>query len=53
MIMNQNGSTALKWAASGGDITIVTLLLDRGASIDLADKVNALPVIIMLWRRGT
>ena len=40
MIMNQNGSTALKWAVVGKDIRTVTLLLDRGANIDHVDKVN-------------
>ena len=53
MIMNQDGVTTLKWAVRNGNITIVTLLLDRGANIDLADKINALSVIIVLWRRGT
>ena len=42
--MNQTGETALTSAARDGQISMVTLLLDRGARIDMADKVNTLSV---------
>ena len=48
--MNQNGDTALMWAAWSGNAAMATLLLDRGAHIDFADKVHALSVRIVLWR---
>ena len=38
--MNQIGNTALIWAAQKEHATVVTLLLDRGASIDLATTVE-------------
>ena len=40
MLMNQDGETALTWAAQKGHAATVTLLLDRGASIDVANKVE-------------
>lgn len=49
--MTQNGVTALMWAVRFGDSAMVTQLLYRGACIDLADKVDALLVVIVLWRR--
>ena len=48
--MNQDGDTALMRAVRINDVGMVTLLLDRGASVDLANKVHALPERIMLWR---
>ena len=44
--MNQNGDTALTWAAFSGHEAMVTLLLDRGANIDTVDKVRTLSVSI-------
>ena len=40
MIMNQNDDTALMRAARTGDVPMVGLLLDRGASIDIVDRVR-------------
>ena len=37
-------------AARDGHVGIVTQFLDRGANIDLADKVGAVSVRIALWR---
>ena len=48
--MHQDGHTALMRAVYHGHVGIVTLLLDRGANIDLADKVGAVSVRIALWR---
>ena len=43
MIMhNQDGFTALHWAASRGHTAVVTVLLDRGADITATDKVSIL-----------
>ena len=36
----QNGCTALMWALRYGHTAIATLLLELGASIDIADKVS-------------
>lgn len=38
--MNQNDDTALMRAARTGDVPMVGLLLDRGASIDIVDRVR-------------
>ena len=46
--MNQDGDTALSRAARKKNAGMVTLLLDRGATIDHTDKVDALPVMIVL-----
>ena len=40
VLMDQNGNTALMWAALIGNAAVVTLLLDRGASINVATKVE-------------
>ena len=48
ILMIQNGDTPISRAARDGQGAMVTLLLDRGANIDLADKVDALPVMIVL-----
>ena len=39
-MITQNGDTALLRAARTGDVPMVMLLLDRGASIDIYDKVE-------------
>lgn len=50
-VLYQDDWTALMLAARYGHAGIVTLLLDRGASIDLAQKVKyALSASIVLWR---
>ena len=49
-MMNQDGDTALTRSARNKNCVVVMQLLDRGASVDLADKVHALPERIMLWR---
>ena len=46
--MHQDGYTALMWAAKDGDAVTVTLLLDNGASIDAAEKVEILCEWMML-----
>ena len=38
--------TALLYAASGGHVSIVALLLDKGADIDKANKVSDLRSIV-------
>ena len=48
--MKQNGDTALMWAAWSGHEAMVTPLLDRGASINLSDKVETLSVSIVFLR---
>ena len=40
ILMNQAGETALIWAAQNGHAAVVTLLLNRGASVDVANKVE-------------
>ena len=40
-MMHQDGCTALMWAAREGHAAVVTLLLNKGASKDLADKVSS------------
>ena len=42
ILMYQIGNTALMFAAATGHAALVTLLLDKGASIDSADKVKSL-----------
>lgn len=37
--MNQDGNTALIYASIGGHADVVSLLLDRGAPIDIGNKV--------------
>ena len=37
---NQDGCTALMWAARHNHARMVTLLLDRGARIDIPDEVS-------------
>ena len=49
-MMNQDGDTALMRAVRIADVGLVTLLLDRGASIDFSQKVHAVSERIMLWR---
>ena len=41
--MYQGGNTALTFAAYDGHTATVTLLLDKGASIDHTDEVKPLP----------
>ena len=37
---NQDGWTALHWAAEGGHTAVVTVLLDRGADITATTNVS-------------
>jgi len=37
---SQDGWTAMIWAAQEGHLGVVALLLNRGANIEAADKVN-------------
>ena len=49
--MHQDGYTALMRAARDGQAEMVTLLLYRGASVNLANKVGALSSVrSALWR---
>jgi hypothetical protein len=43
MLFSQWGNTALWWAAQGGHKDVAALLLDTGANLDAADKVNVGP----------
>ena len=42
---NQDGSTALHYAASRGHTAVVTVLLDRGADITATDKVSDIVLV--------
>ena len=52
--MNQNDDTALMRAARTGDVPMVGLLLDRGASIDIVDRVRTYRWIVLrkIYPRG-
>ena len=50
ILSNQDGYSALMWVALHDRATMVTLLLDRGACIDSADKVVALFARIVFCR---
>jgi len=39
-----DGSTALHWAAEGGDVAMIELLLDAGATPDAANRFNVRPL---------
>ena len=39
MVMTQNGGTALKKASQEGHVTIVRLLLEKGADANICNKV--------------
>ena len=46
----QYGETALMMASSGGHVECVKLLLDKGASADLSDRVSAGPhQVLAIW----
>lgn len=38
--LHQDGCTALMWATRNDNASMVTLLLDKGAAINIADKVE-------------
>ena len=38
--LHQDGCTALMWATRNDNAAMVTLLLDKGAAINIADKVK-------------
>ena len=40
MAMTQNGVTALNLASQEGHVTVVRILLDKGADVNLCDKVG-------------
>ena len=42
---NQDGSTALHWAAGQGHTAVVTVLLDRGADITATDNVSDIVLV--------
>ena len=39
MVMTQNGMTALCSASQGGHVRVVRLLLEKGADVNICDKV--------------
>ena len=45
-VLEQVGDTALHMACAAGDIELVQLLLDHGATIDKCNSVNALSFLI-------
>ena len=40
-MMEQDGYTALMWAAHFGHAMVVSLLVDKGANIDVSSKVES------------
>ena len=49
----EDGSTALHWAALGGDTAIIAFLLDRGAVIGHRDVFGRTPLARACWRGRT
>ena len=45
ILHNQDGLTALHWAAYGGHTAVVTVLLNRGADITATDKVSDIVLV--------
>ncbi|UYV71717.1 PSMD10 [Cordylochernes scorpioides] len=44
--VNENGRIALHWAASGGKIEVVNILLQYNSPLDLGDDVGWTPLMI-------
>jgi ankyrin repeat protein len=45
---NEDGSTALMWAANAGDLATVTALLNAGARLDVTDRWGKTPLMCAL-----
>ncbi|KAF4429968.1 hypothetical protein F53441_13979 [Fusarium austroafricanum] len=43
--MDDSGRTPLPWAAEGGDMAVVRLLVEKGADIESRDKSNRTPLL--------
>lgn len=51
-LQNNEGQTGLHWAAYGGDIEMVKLLLQRGSPVDIRDRgsrATPLEVALFVW----
>lgn len=48
-LQNERGETALSYAAALGYIKLTKYLVERGATIDLADHVNATPLLCSIY----
>lgn len=45
-VCNDNGRTPLHWAAERGNLSVVQMLLERGARIDVREETNMTPLDI-------
>ena len=49
MVMTQNGGTALKKASQEGHVTVVRLLLEKGADANICNKVVMTLCIMIMF----
>ena len=52
MVMTQNGGTALKIASQEGHVTVVRLLLENGADVNICNKVVTNLLHQYMWAFG-